>query len=127
MAHFAQLDENNIVINVVVISNDDCNGGIFPYSEESGISFCKSIFGEDKNFLQTSYNSNFRNKFAGVGMIYSIEYDAFLYEKPFNSWILNDNLEWSAPIPYPEESINGYYTWNEEIENWEFNEINDEI
>lgn len=78
MAHFARV-ENNIVREVIVINNEVLENKEFPESEPIGIAFCKSLFGEDTEWLQTSYNSNFRGKYAGAGMIYSAELDEFVY------------------------------------------------
>lgn len=81
MAHFARIDENNIVTQVVVISNDDCGGGDFPQSEPIGQAFCKKLFGQNTNWKQTSYNDNFRGRYAGIGSIYDEELDEFIYPK----------------------------------------------
>lgn len=77
MAHFAQLDENNTVIQVIVVSNEVINNLPFPESEPIGIEFCKSIFGNDTIWKQTSYNKNFRGHFAGIGIFYDPEKDIF--------------------------------------------------
>lgn len=78
MAHFAKLDKNNIVTQVIVINNDDCKNLEFPESEPIGIEFCKMLFGKDTIWKQTSYNSNFRTKYAGVGSFYNEELDEFV-------------------------------------------------
>lgn len=91
MAHFAQLDNTNKVINVIVIDNSILNNdGI--EDEQLGISYCKSLFGEDTNWIQTSYNSNFRGKFAGIGEVYDPINDIFL---PNTSGLFVEN----TPIP----------------------------
>lgn len=72
MAHFAQLDKNNRVIQVVVISNDDA------LNEATGISFCQNLYGLDTTWVQTSYNSNIRSKFAGIGDLYDSKKDEFV-------------------------------------------------
>lgn len=91
MAHFAQLDNTNKVINVIVIDNSILNNdGI--EDEQLGISYCKSLFGEDTNWIQTSYNSNFRGKFAGIGEVYDPINDVFL---PNTSGVFVEN----TPIP----------------------------
>ena len=74
MAHFARL-ENNIVQQVIVINNEVLENKPFPESESIGIAFCKSLYGADTEWLQTSYNGNFRGKYAGTGMIYDPELD----------------------------------------------------
>ena len=76
MAHFARL-ENNIVQQVIVVNNEVLENKSFPESEPIGIAFCKSLYGADTNWLQTSYNGNFRGKFAGGGSIYDPELDEF--------------------------------------------------
>lgn len=81
MAHFAEIDENNIVTRVVVIANEKCNGGSFPDSEEPGVAFCKKLYGQHTNWKQTSYNENFRERFAGFGMFYDEDLDKFYYKE----------------------------------------------
>jgi selenocysteine-specific translation elongation factor len=78
MAHFAELDENNIVKRIIVISNEDTidNNGV--EQEEIGIAFCKSLFGEDTKWIQTSYNANFRGIYAMEGDLYDTEKDEFV-------------------------------------------------
>jgi hypothetical protein len=78
MAHFARI-ENNIVREVIVINNEVLENKPFPESEAIGIAFCKSLYGEDTQWLQTSYNSNFRGTYAGSGMIYDPELNIFTY------------------------------------------------
>jgi hypothetical protein len=78
MAHFARI-QDNIVIEVIVINNEVLENKDFPESEPIGIAFCKSLYGEDTNWLQTSYNNNFRGSYAGSGMIYDSELDIFTY------------------------------------------------
>lgn len=77
MAHFAKI-ENNIVRQVIVINNEILENKEFPESEPIGIAFCKSLYGEDTDWLQTSYNNNFRGIYANPGMIYSIDEDKFI-------------------------------------------------
>ena len=77
MAHFAQLDENNIVIKVIVVNNEVINNLPFPESEPIGVAFCQSLFGEDTQWKQTSYNSSFRGTYVGIGMKYHSEFDVF--------------------------------------------------
>ncbi len=78
MAHFARI-ENNIVQQVIVVNNEVLENKPFPESEAVGVAFCKSLYGEDTEWLQTSYNSNFRGTYAGSGMIYDSELDIFTY------------------------------------------------
>jgi hypothetical protein len=76
MAHFAKI-ENNVVTEVIVVNNEVLENKPFPESEELGITFLKSLFGQDTEWLQTSYNRNFRGKYAGTGSIYNPELDEF--------------------------------------------------
>lgn len=116
MAHFAQLDENNIVIQVIVVHNNELlDNGI--ESEEKGILFCQSLFGIDTIWKQTSYNGTFRRNFAGVGFMYDEYRDAFLEPKPFFNWVLNDTtFKWEAPIPYPNDGKR--YGWDGYTNSW---------
>jgi len=101
MAHFAQLDENNVVTQV--------------------IGFCQRLFGG--NWKQTSYNHNFRKRYAGIGYTYNAELDAFVPPKPFASWVLNnEEANWEAPVAMPADAGMGegkkMYTWDEETTSW---------
>ena len=78
MAHFAQINSDNIVEQVIVINNEVIEDENGVEQESIGIAFCKSLFGEDTEWVQTSYNNNFRGLFAGSGMIYDPELDEFL-------------------------------------------------
>jgi hypothetical protein len=78
MAHFARI-EDNIVREVIVVNNETLENKPFPQSEPIGIAFCKSLFGEDTEWLQTSYNANFRKRYAGSGMIYDPIKDEFTF------------------------------------------------
>lgn len=116
MAHFAQLDSENVVMNVIVVGNSillDENG---VESEELGIQFCKNLFGQDTYWKQTSYNGSFRKNYAGIGYKYDTERDAFIPIQPFSSWTLNeDTCMWDPPTPYPEE---GNWKWDEDTLSW---------
>lgn len=117
MAHFAQLDEANIVTHVIVVNNETVENMPFPQSEPVGIAFCKSLYGLETTWAQTSYNSNFRKNYAGVGYSYDQNLDAFIPPKPFNSWSLNTNTcLWEAATPMPETG--GPYRWDEETLSW---------
>ena len=115
MAHFAQIDENNIVQQVIVVHNNellDENG----YEKESkGIKFCESLLGGF--WVQTSYNASFRKNYAGIGYTFDRARQAFIPPKPFNSWILNeDTCHWEAPTPMPDDGK--MYSWDEETTSW---------
>lgn len=113
MAHFAQLDNNNIVQQVIVIGNEDCGGGEFPASEAVGQLFISSL-GFDGIWKQTSYNNNFRKQYAGVGYKYLDAHDVFVAPQPYPSWTLDANHDWQAPTPKPE----GSFVWDEETLAW---------
>jgi hypothetical protein len=91
MAHFAELDTNNVVLRVIVISNEmilDSNG---QESEAVGIAFCHSLYGTDTRWTQTSYNGNFRKNYTGVGWHYDSVRDAFIPPRPEGDrWVLNE-------------------------------------
>jgi hypothetical protein len=117
MAHFAQLDENNIVTQVIVVSNDDIKDSIGNESELTGIAFCKSLLGPNTIWKQTSYNNNIRKNYAGIGFTYDATRDAFIAPKPFNSWILNESTcIWESPVVYPNDGK--MYAWDEETVSW---------
>lgn len=106
MAHFAELDENNIVLRVLVTDNDFPNEGYDWLVDNLG-----------GTWVQTSYNANFRKNFAGVGFSYDAERDAFIPPKPFESWTLNeDTCNWEAPVAYPTDGK--IYKWDEESLSW---------
>jgi hypothetical protein len=117
MAHFAQLDENNIVAQVIVVSNDDIKDSEGNESELTGIAFCKSLLGPNTIWKQTSYNANIRKNYAGIGFTYDATLDAFIAPKPFNSWILNETTcRWEAP--YACRNDGKIYAWDEETTSW---------
>ena len=121
MAHFAQLDENNVVTQVIVVSNNDLLDASGVEREEMGIGFCQRLFGG--NWKQTSYNSNFRKRYAGIGYSYNAEIDAFVPPKPYASWVLNnETANWDPPVPAPADSGMGegqkMYRWDEETISW---------
>jgi hypothetical protein len=119
MAHFAQIDNNNIVINIIVVHNNELLDQNNNEIEQKGINFCKSLFGENTKWVQTSYNGNFRKNYAGIGYTYDESRDAFIPPKPFNSWILNETTyNWEAPIPIPISTDDKIYFWNEENQSW---------
>jgi hypothetical protein len=119
MAHFAQLDDNSKVTNVIVIGDADCKDSKGKESEAIGIEFCKSLFGEETEWVKTSYNGSIRKNFAGIGFTYEKARDAFIPPKPFESWLLNDNdCTWYAPLPVPAPKEGFDYFWNEESKSW---------
>jgi hypothetical protein len=117
MAHFAQLDSNNIVQQVIVINNTAISDENGIEQESLGIALCKNLFGQDTNWKQTSYNSNFRKNYAGIGYKYNEQYDAFEPPQPYPSWTLNySTFRWEPPIPEPGDGNS--YTWDETTKTW---------
>jgi len=122
MAHFAELNIDNIVQQVLVVSNSDIVDSNGIESEEIGIGFLKKLLGADTTWKQTSYNGNFRKNYAGIGYTYDEQRDAFIPPKPYPSWILNeDTYLWDPPIPYPNDDKQ--YYWNEETLSWVIFEV----
>ena len=112
MSHFAQIDSNNIVTQVLVIEQDVIDTG---------------LFGEPSSFVQTSYNTQggvhklggtpLRKNYAGIGYTYDVGRDAFIPPKPFNSWVLNeDSCLWESPTPMPTDDKR--YVWDEDTTSW---------
>ena len=116
MAHFAQLDENNTVTQVIVVANEELMlDGV--ENETKGIMFCKSLFGEDTRWVQTSYNGNKRKNYAGIGYTYDPVNDWFFAPQPYPSWTLDSEAKWQPPTPYPTDGK--FYTWNESTLTWD--------
>ena len=99
MAHFAELDTNNIVLRVIVLDNSMMLDENNQESEDKGIVFVESLFGEDTIWIQTSYNGNFRKNYAGIGYTYDQTRDAFLAPQPEGEgWILDEETcRWRNP------------------------------
>jgi len=122
MAHFAQIDSDNIVTQVIVVSNEDAP------NEAAGIAFCQELLGADTNWVQTSYNNNIRFRYAGVGYKYDSANDVFYLQQPYPSWVLNTSTwVWDAPVALPDDA--GYddadnpteyvsYDWDESSTSW---------
>ena len=95
MAHFAELDSDNKVLRVLCISNVSILDGHGNESEAIGASLCKDLYGG--NWIQTSYNNNFRKQYAGIGSTYDADKDIFIRHQPFDSWVLDSNDDWQPP------------------------------
>jgi hypothetical protein len=116
MAHFAHLDDNNSVTQIIVISNADMIDDNGIEQEALGIAVCEAVAGPGP-WVQTSYNGNFRKKYASIGDIYQADADVFYNPvSPFPSWLLDANCDWQAPSPKPDDG-NDYY-WDEESLTW---------
>ena len=125
MAHFSQLDENNVVTQVIVVSNEDTSDSNGVEVEEIGVAFCKKLLGADTNWKQTSYNNSIRVRYAGIGYTYDETLDAFIPPQPFASWVLNEETaDWESPVgPAPELTeaeveARSFYKWDEEGGEW---------
>jgi hypothetical protein len=110
MAHFARI-ENGVVTSVLVVDNEQ---------EHRGEEFLNELFGTSDVWIQTSYNSNFRKRFAGVGCSYDSVADEFVAPQPFPSWTLNSSNDWVPPVPHPEGPEGDYFTfyWDEDNQQW---------
>jgi hypothetical protein len=115
MAHFAKLDENNVVITVVVVNNSELLvDGV--ESEAKGVEFLVSLFG-DSNWKQTSFNATIRKNAAGIGYTYDPDRDAFIPPQPYASWVLDEQTcQWHPPIQYPSDDKR--YGWDESTTSW---------
>ena len=122
MAHFAKLDSNNIVTEVVVVHNDVAT------SESAGVAFLNSMYKTNDTWKQTSYNTisgehklggtPFRKNYAAIGYTYDSTKDAFIPPKPYNSWTLDENTcQWEAPVEKP--GGDNIYEWNEDTKSWD--------
>ena len=120
MAHFAELDENNIVVKVTVVDNNiETSSGKLGVNDMhvDGETWCKNFFNQpDTTFKQTSYNNNFRKQYAGRGYTYDAAKDKFIYPQPHASWSLDGNDDWQAPITRPDdEDGTRMYIWDETL------------
>ncbi len=130
MAHFAKLDANNIVEQVIVVANEDTADISGTETEAIGVAFCQKLLGPDTNWKQTSYNSNFRGNYAGIGHTYMTNVatlgvgstDIFIQPQPFASWTIGvGTASWYPPAnpgPAPalsteDENAGKFYAWNE--------------
>lgn len=135
MAHFAKLNADGVVIEVLSVSNDVAT------SEEVGINFLKNLYGQNTVWKQTSYNTinnsyyervdtetptladdqslAFRGNYAGIGYTYDEGNDVFIPPKPYESWVLNETIwDWEAPVPIPEDVEDKRYDWDETNQEW---------
>lgn len=113
MAYFAELDDNNVVIQVIAISNNDAPDPA--PNDQAGQQFIASL-GITGRWLQTSFNHKIRKQYAGIGFTYDPTADVFVAPQPFPSWSLDSNHDWQPPIPYPTDG--GRYQWNETNQEW---------
>ena len=121
MAHFAQLDENNVVTQVIVVSNDDTSDSNGVETESIGVAFCQKLLGASTKWKQTSYNGNFRVRYAGIGYSYNESLNAFVPPQPYASWTLdNATANWVSPLgaaptlTAEQQAAGSFYTWDED-------------
>ena len=118
MAHYAQIDENNIVTQVIVIDNKDTADANGVEKEYIGAAYCERLFGG--TWKQTSYNATIRKNYAGIGYKYQSDIDAFVAPKPYASWTLDANAQWQAPTARPTDEK--MYSWDEATTAWVLND-----
>ena len=118
MAHFAELDENNVVLRVVSVGNHDTADHDGIERENIGAAYCERLLGG--TWKQTSYNGNMRKNYAGIGYSYNAALDAFIPSKPHASWLLNvETAQWYSPSPMPtSDDLTIIYVWDEETLSW---------
>jgi len=116
MAHFAEIDSNNVVLRVIVVGNADTSDANDVEKEHIGAAFCERLFGG--NWVKTSYNGNIRKNYAGIGYTYDATRDAFIPPKPEDgTYVLNEaTCQWERPIPMPKDGKQ--YNWNEATQSW---------
>ena len=129
MAHFAKLDANNVVEQVIVVANEDTADSSGTETEAIGVAFCQKLIGAGTNWKQTSYNGNFRGNYAGIGMTYMTNVatlgvgstDIFIESQPYASWAIGVNTAtWYSPLGNPptlttaEVTAGKYYIWDED-------------
>ena len=127
MSHFAKLDSNNLVTQVIVVNNSDITDVKGDEVESIGVAFCQKLLGADTNWKQTSYNNNFRGNYAGIGYTYMENVatlgvgstDIFIRQQPYPSWSIGvGTAQWYAPIDMPEVTEEEwadkkFYIWDE--------------
>jgi len=122
MAHFAELDNNNVVLRVVVVGND-----CVPSDEHiDGETWCVNFF-KGGTWKQTSYNHNFRKQYCGTGYTYDAAKNKFLSPQPHNSWALDANDDWQAPVTYPTDTTDKSISWDEAGQKWTATDQEDPI
>lgn len=115
MAHFAKLDENNVVTQVIVVDDSHTSDANGVEKEHIGAAYCERLLGG--TWKKTSYNGNIRKNYASIGFTYREDIDAFIPPKPFESWVLNEELgSWDAPVTKPDDGK--LYYWVEESQQW---------
>jgi len=120
MAHFAELDSNNVVTRVIVVANDvETAAGPLGANDMhvDGETWCVNFF-KGGTWKQTSYNNNFRKQYAGKGYTFDSAKDKFISPQPHASWALDGNDDWQAPVTYPTDTTDKFISWDEENQKW---------
>jgi hypothetical protein len=120
MAHFAELDNSNVVKRVVVVGNDITTAAGPLGSNDmhvDGETWCVNFF-KGGNWKQTSYNNNFRKQYAGKGYTFDAAKNKFISPQPFASWALDGNDDWQAPVTYPTDTTDKHISWDEDNQKW---------
>ena len=133
MAHFAELDGNNVVKRVVVVGNDVTTAA-GPLGENDmhvdGETWCVNFF-KGGTWKQTSYNHNFRKQYCGKGYTFDAAKDKFISPQPYASWALDGNDDWQAPVTYPNDTGTAedpkFITWDEDNKKWTATDDSDPV
>ena len=127
MAHFAELDGNNVVKRVIVVGNDVTTAA-GPLGDNDmhvdGETWCVNFF-KGGTWKQTSYNNNFRKQYAGKGFTFDSAKDKFISPQPFASWALDGNDDWQAPVTYPTDDTDKRISWDEAGQQWTAVDLSD--
>ena len=129
MAHFAELDNNNIVKRVIVVGNDvETAAGPLGTNDMhvDGETWCVNFF-KGGNWKQTSYNHNFRKQYAGKGYTFDSAKDKFISPQPYASWALDGNDDWQAPVTYPTDTTDKNIGWDEAGQKWTATDNSDPV
>jgi len=129
MAHFAELDSNNIVQRVVVVGNDVTTAA-GPLGDNDmhvdGETWCVNFF-KGGNWKQTSYNHNFRKQYCGKGFTFDAAKNKFISPQPYDSWALDGNDDWQAPVTYPTDTTDKHISWDEAGQKWTATDNSDPV
>ena len=129
MAHFAELDGNNVVTRVIVVGNDVTTAAGPLGSNDKhvdGETWCQNFF-KGGTWKQTSYNANFRKQYAGKGYTFDAVKNKFISPQPFTSWSLDENDDWEAPVTYPTDTTDKYISWDEAGQKWTATDDSDPV
>lgn len=116
MAHFAELNDNDVVLRVIVVNNAVITTPQGQEDENLGIAFCQSLYGPTTNWVQTSFNGRRRKQYAGIGYQYQRQQDRFISPQPFPSWSVDAAGDWKAPVQMPNDGKR--YKWDEVSGAW---------